>query len=272
MDIYDYWNKELVLDNKYRLKGFSRGSLRTGFMLLPSKIFLDAGVPCPIKPNAIMITHGHQDHIDSLYTHLLDNDKPYVIGTHNLINNLKDYLNACRSLNVGHKIKFNNWNPQPIMTTLDIKINNTKYHIDCIYLQHDVECVGYGLSEIHNKLKEEYKTLTPNELKELKKGVSITEEQNYPILFFCGDMGHSSLSYLPFDSYPYFIIECTFFEDEHLEEARTKLHLHITDLLEYFVKYINTTFILIHFSCRYTKEELNEYKQKYIFPNVIFWI
>jgi ribonuclease Z len=273
MEIYDFWKKELDLDKKYKLKGFSRGSLRTGFMLLPSRIFLDAGVPSPIKPNAILITHGHQDHIDCLYNHLLDtNDKVQVVGTTNLINNLKEYLNACRTVNVGSKMKFTNWDPKPIVQNLDLNINNTKYYIESIYLDHEVECIGYGLSETRDKLKEEYKLLDKVELSELKKTVTITEELNFPILFFCGDMNYTSLKVLPYNGYPYMIIECTFFDHANLIHARCKKHLHITDLVPYFTKYPNTIFILIHFSCKYTKSQIKDYQRQYTFPNVIYWI
>jgi len=281
MDFYDFWKKELDLDKKYKLKGFSRGSLRTGFMLLPCRIFLDAGVPSPIKSNAILITHGHQDHIDSLYNHLLDtadknytktNNKVQVIGTPSLINNLRDYLSACRTLNVGSKMRFTNWDPKPIVQNLDLNINNTKYHIECVYLDHEVECIGYGLSETRNKLKEEYQLLDPKELAELKKTVHITEEKLSPILFFCGDMNYTSLKNLPYHQYPYMIIECTFFDPEHLIDARCKKHLHITDLVPYFTEHPKTTFILIHFSCKYTKSQIKEYEGQYTFPNVIYWI
>ena len=275
MEIYDYWKKELVLDKKYKLKGFSRGSLRTGFMLLPSKIFLDCGVPSPVSPNAIFITHGHQDHIDALYSNLINdnsNNKVTIVGTHNLINNLKDYLSACKSVNCGFKSKFTNWNPIPIINNLKLNINNINYEINSYYLDHEVECIAYGLSEIRKKLKEEHKDKSQEELQELKKIVEIDEQYNYPILLFCGDINYTSLKTLPFNSYPYVIIESTFFDDSHLNEARQKQHLHISDLIPYFEANKMTKFILIHFSCRYTKNQIKEYSAKYKFDNVIYWI
>ena len=275
MEIYDYWKKELVLDKKYKLKGFSRGSLRTGFVLLPSKIFLDSGVPTPISPNAVLITHGHQDHIDALYSNLISDttdNKVIVIGTHTLINNLKDYLSACKTLNCTFKSKYNNWIPLPIINEIKITVSNINYLVNAYHLDHEVECIAYGLSEYRKRLKDEFKGKLPEDLIELKKIVDINEEYLYPILLFCGDMSYTSLETLPFDKYPYVIIESTFFDDKHKEDALLKKHLHITDLLMYFEKHKATTFILIHFSCRYTKTQLKEYFSKYNFDNVIYWL
>ena len=85
-------------------------------------------------------------------------------------------------------------------------------------------------------------------------------------------MNFTSLETLPFSAYPYIIIECTFFNDSHLEKARQKKHLHISDLIPYFEQNQTTTFILIHFSCRYTKNQIKEYSSKYKFNNVIYWL
>ena len=160
----------------------------------------------------------------------------------------------------------------PIINELIININNIKYLINAYNLDHQIECIAYGLCEIRQKLKEEYKTNTEEELKKLKLTNELNYEYSYPILLFCGDMNYTSLKTLPFEMYPYIIIECTFFEDTHLLEARNKKHLHITDLIPYFEKYLNTKFILIHFSCRYTKNQIKQYSNNYIFSNVIFWL
>lgn len=272
MDIYNFWKKELKLDNKFSIKGYSKGSYKTGFVLLPDKIFLDAGIPSSYKPNAILITHSHQDHIDCLYNHFIldENIKIKILGTNDLINNLKYYLSACKSLNAGYKVPFTNWEPLPIIENINVNINNTEYFIETKYLDHDVECVGFGINEMRTKLKDEYKELSKSELALLNKN-EITYKQKYPILFFCGDMNYTSLETLPFDIYPYFIIECTFLEEDHLKEARERKHLHINDLLPYFTQFQNTQFILIHFSSRYTKNQIKEYALKYKFDNVIYW-
>lgn len=273
MDYYNFWEKEYTIDNIYKLKGFSRGSLRTGFILMPHKIFLDAGVPSFIKPNLILITHGHQDHIDSLYNHLIDNKKIPVIANIELLNFLQKYLDANTSLNCFKDKKFNNWLPKPIIKQTNVVVNSTKINIEAINLDHEVPCFGYGLSEIRKKLKEEFINKTQEELRILIKTEEITEEKMYPILFFCGDMAKSSIDYLPFDKYSLFLIECTFLFEEHKIEAIEKQHLHIDFLIPYVEKYKNIIFIFIHFSCRYNKYNIKVYSKKFEhLKNLIFWI
>ncbi len=272
-----YWKKEYKINNIITLKGYSRGSQRTGFVLLPYKIFLDSGIYFPIEPNIILITHGHQDHIDALYTNLMDNrQKTQVICANNLLKLLQEQLNASRGVNIGRKIKFDNWEPYAI------NINNNFYRtiicgktfiFNSIQLDHEVETYGYGISEIRNKLLEIYKDKTQEELIEIKKTTSITEEKIYPIIFFCGDTSKKSLEYLPFDEYPVFIIESTFFDIEHISDADNKKHIHINYLIPYFEKHTETQFILIHFSCKYKLEEIKLFQQQYKkYNNVIFWI
>jgi ribonuclease BN (tRNA processing enzyme) len=276
MENYTYWQKELELDNVIKLKGYSRGGYKTGFIIFPYKIFLDAGITSLIEPNAIIITHGHQDHIDALYNHLMDNNtKAIVICSYNLLPFLQEYLNSNKSLNMLKRAKFNNWIPKPFNNSIvEVIICNKKFRFEPIRLDHEVETFGYGISEIRNKLLDIYKDKSQEEIIEIKKLYKITEEKIFPIIFFCGDMSYKSLGVLPFLYYPYFLIECTFFEEEHIEMSKNKKHLHIKFLEPYFKTYENTKFILIHFSCRYTFEQLKYFENVYCskYSNIIFWL
>ena len=272
MDYANYWNKEYNIDGNYKLKGFSRGGLRTSFILFPHKIFLDAGVPSIIKPNLILITHGHQDHIDALYTNLLDTNKVQVIASINLIPWLQSYLDASKSLNCMDNKKFTNWLPKPIVKKTNVTVNSTKFNIEAIHLDHEVETLGYGISEVRTKLRDEYKNYTQEELNKMDSKI-ICEERLYPIVFFCGDMANTSLESLPFATYNLFVIECTFLFPEHKIEAIEKLHLHIDDIIIYVEQFPNCKFILIHFSCRYNKNDIRIFSNKYEYlKNLIFWI
>ena len=277
MEFYNI-KKELKLTDIITLTGFSRGALRTGFIIYPYKIFLDSGIPFQVEPSLILITHGHQDHVDAIYSNLMNNEKKKieVIASKNLIWLLQDHLNSCKSVNVGKKSIFNNWTPlciSPLIKNHDIIINNNKILIEAYYLEHEVESLGYGVSEIRNKLLEIYKDKTKKELIEIKKVYKLTEEKKIPILFFCGDTNNTILSTLPFNDFPIFIIEATFLDDKHINDAYEKKHMHINDLKPYFINYPKTKFILIHFSLKYKIEEIKAYQKIFsIYENVIFWI
>ena len=50
------------------LVGYSRSAIRTGFIIPEYNIFLDAGIYSDKKPELILVTHCHQDHINNLYS------------------------------------------------------------------------------------------------------------------------------------------------------------------------------------------------------------
>jgi ribonuclease BN (tRNA processing enzyme) len=270
MEIFNkYWEKNLILDKKYKLRGWSRAGILTGFILEPFKIFLDAGIQTYIKPNLILITHTHQDHINSFYNLLLNNNVT-VVSSLESIDYLQKYLNANQSLNCLSDKIFIEWNPQVIITKKTFIVNNTEFEIIAYDLEHGIKTYAYGINEIRYKLKKEYYNLSQDELKNKN---DITEKIFYSILLFCGDMDCSSLKTLPFHKYLNIIIECTFLYEEHINEARQKKHLHILDLIPYIESNINTKFILIHFSPRYNIQEIKCWSNKYSqLTNLIFWI
>ena len=57
---------KLTLKNGWTLQGHSRAGERTGFWLSPLNILLDAGLETKKRPNAVLITHKHFDHLYNL--------------------------------------------------------------------------------------------------------------------------------------------------------------------------------------------------------------
>ena len=124
------------------------------------------------------------------------------------------------------------WHPgQPINKDRFI-IQGKNIEIQLYKMDHTVECIGYGISEIRDKLKVEFINKTTEELIDIKKTYKITEEKEFPLFLFCGDTGNSILDNLPFDKYPIVIIESTFFHIDHILEAREKKHMHISISLQ----------------------------------------
>lgn len=276
MDFYNNWQK-IINVNEYQLIGYSRGCFKTGLMIAPLKIFLDAGIVSQYEPNLILITHGHCDHIGELYNILIGNSRKFkvpIVSTPNLVRLIGNFLNANMSLNRGSPDKYHKWEPIGLINKHRFEIQGKTIEIEAFNMDHSVETIGFGISEIRDKLKPEYQNKPMEELVEIKKVYKITEEKEFPLFLFCGDTSNKILNQLPFDKYPVVIIESTFLDNNHILESIDKKHLHILDLIPYFSKHTNTKFILIHFSCRYDIEEIKTYQKEYEskFENVKFFV
>jgi ribonuclease Z len=278
MDFISSWQKTLDIHDDYQLIGYSRGSFKTGLMISPLKIFLDAGVCSQYEPNLVLITHGHSDHVGELYNILIGNSrktKVPIITIPSLTKLIAYNLNSHISLNRGFPDKYNKCEIIGLSDKYNINIQGKTFQIEPFKMDHLVDSIGFGISEIRDKLKPEYIGKEQSELIELKKQhIKITEEKSIPQFLFCGDTGDSILPTLPFDKFPTVIIESTFFDPEHIQEAKDRKHLHITDLEPYFVKNKQTIFVLIHFSTRYDINELKNFQKMYEhrYDNVKFFL
>jgi ribonuclease BN (tRNA processing enzyme) len=276
MDFINSWQKILPFD-EYQLVGYSRGSFKTGLMIAPLRIFLDAGVCSQYEPNMILITHGHSDHVGELYNILIGNSRKIkvpIFTAPNLTKLIGYHLNSHISLNRGFPDKYNRCDIIGLNSKHRITIQGKLIELEPFEMDHQVDTIGFGISEIREKLKPEYMNKEQSEIIEIKKTTKITEEKTVPLFLFCGDTGHSVLDKLPFNKYPTVIIESTFFEPEHVQEARDRKHLHIYDLEKYFVENSKTLFILIHFSNRYVLDELKTFQKIYEhkYDNIKFFI
>jgi ribonuclease Z len=148
--------------------------------------------------------------------------------------------------------------------TIDLCVDN--YYAKVYKLYHDVPTVGYGILQKRTKLKEEFMGKTSKELKEIKKKcISLCTEIHVPIMVYLTDTNISIFGNKEIFTYPTIIIECTF-----ITEIRSPEHISWIDIEPYIKKYSKITFVLIHFSKRYTTEELTEFFkiQCKMYPNV----
>ena len=77
--------------------------------------------------------------------------------------------------------------PVEAKTQISIYIKKNKFNLEIFQCFHQVPCVGYGVSEVRKKLKEEYTKLSGREIGELrKKGVEVNYECNAKFLCYLG--------------------------------------------------------------------------------------
>lgn len=126
-------------------------------------------------------------------------------------------------------------------------------------VNHCSGALGYSLIEKRHKLKAEFLGLSGPELVELKKkGVAIEEHVEVTLLTYTGDTALGRFLELPFvrDS-RVILLECTFFDREHLDRARAGRHIHVIDLPAAFAAFPNSHVVLTH-TTRRTDMRLNK--------------
>lgn len=128
-------------------------------------------------------------------------------------------------------------------------------------MDHSVPCVGYGIVRRKSKLKAKYTGMNGSEIGKLRKeGVDVTEIVDERLFVFCGDTTPSIFSECPeLLLYPVVVVECSFLYEKNRDKAMRSKHTLWSDLKPVVVAHPDVRFILIHFSMRYSKEELVEF-------------
>jgi ribonuclease Z len=118
--------------------------------------------------------------------------------------------------------------------------------------RHMSGSLGFSVIDVRQKLKTQYLGLTSQQIVELKKrGTEITNRLEVPLVAHLGDTGKTNYSSLPHvANAAVLLIECTFFDPDHIRRARAGKHLHVTDLAEVLEGMNNQHIIIIHVTRR----------------------
>jgi ribonuclease Z len=258
-----------------QISGYSRAAHRTGLEVKGLNILLDAGLDVQKAFDHIFITHQHLDHVIYLpqYTMNIDNNKKInVISTQNILNNVKPYLISTLRMSKNISMNTSNDDILNIANTnfVNVDINNTykftngkdKWLVNLIKCSHGIDSVGFGFTIVKNKLKQEYIGMNNKEIVNFKKnGVELTDIVNEKVFLFLGDTDKKILLNQEIYTYKTIIIECTYIYDteEEIKLANINKHMHWINLKDIIKKYNDIQFILIHFSMKYTKKEIEDF-------------
>lgn len=280
--------EKINLENpsKWTLQGFSKAGDKTGFILHPLKILLDAGMPTNQIPNAVLLSHSHCDHTLSLPLILTGRHKP-VKGQEALPGRPVYLPNACvvplqrlmeavimLSENDDETIQSNYVNllgqdyihrrqgylPKVVSVGQQFQIPGIKnIEIEVLKAYHNTECLGYGFSSIKKKLKEEFKGQGKEVIIAAKeRGEEINETVVIPeFLYFVDSTIQNFTQHTEWKKYPVITAECTGFPGTHPVESMTqRYHSHL-DLIEPIMKqYPEKHWILIHTSSTVNNSDL----------------
>ncbi|MCH7886276.1 MAG: hypothetical protein IIC01_13645 [Planctomycetes bacterium] len=119
-------------------------------------------------------------------------------------------------------------------------------------VNHGAHALGFTLIETRRKLKPEFHDRSGPQLVALKKqGTEIEDEVEFPLVTYSGDTAVGRFLDLDFvQQSRVVLIECTFFEREHLSRARDGNHIHVDDLPKVLEAIPDAQVLLMHVTRR----------------------
>ena len=278
---------ELKNPSKWNIQGYSKAGERTGFLLNPIKITLDAGVTTFIQPIASVITHSHCDHtlnLPTLYTYR----KKTIKGQEHLCGRPIYMPKSCelpiqKLMEASILLSDNNPNVEKIDLSIQENIwkrqgyqpiivkpneihkiyGTSNVYIEILKAYHNTETVGYGFYTTKKKLKDEYfNTSTQEKLDAKRNNIEIDYEiTNYEFVYFCDSTIENLSLHNEWKKYPVVMCECTEFPEKHSIDSK-KHHTHLLNL-EKIIRENNTKqWILIHTSSSITKDILQNHQNR----------
>ncbi len=119
-------------------------------------------------------------------------------------------------------------------------------------VNHGRSALGFSVIEQRHKLKPEFADRTGPQLVALKQqGVQIEHHIEVPLVAYCGDTAAGE--FLDLDwvrNAGVLLLECTFFDPEHVVRARAGRHIHVRDLRDALPRLRNPHIVLTHVTRR----------------------
>ena len=279
----------------FSIVGIGRSADASAYFVPELGVCFDAGLSvASLAPRSVFLTHGHRDHTAALPV-LARAARVYVPRAIDPL--VRRFLIAEAQLNYGQAQSdaeteaFLGLDLRPVDDGEAFLLEPDRYQgsptplgLQVFTAPHKkgVPSCSYGLFRRKSRLKAEYQGLDKRKLGALvRDDVEITEPYDQGVLFFSGDTTIDLLrerhqEILP--KYETVIHEVTFLGEPSadLDKAtRAKGHTHYAQLHPWIAAFPRTTFVLVHWSLRYSKEEVLAFFDKSyggVPKNVVLWI
>ena len=236
------------------LAGFSLAGEETVLALPELNVCFDVGrAPREIiSIDNVCLTHGHMDHAAGVAYYLsqrnfVGNAPGRVIVHRGLAQAIQRLMEVWSDIE-GHHSPGTIWGVDPLE---DVELRRGLL-VRPFEANHAAYALGYTLIEVRHKLREEFAGKTGPQLVALKKeGVEIEHRVEVPLLTCTGDTAIGR--FLEHDfvrTSGVVLLECTFFDHDHLTRARAGRHIHVSDLPKVMEAIPEAQIVLVHLTRR----------------------
>lgn len=233
-----------------RLVGYSLAGEETVIVAPELNVCFDIGrAPIETIPvDFVCLSHGHMDHAAGIAYYFSQRtfvgNRPGTVLAHtSLVSPIKRILSGWSEVE-GHPTPANIVGTNPgdeFSIRRDLLIKAFK-------VNHSAGALGFAVIESRHKLRPAFADHTGPQLVELKrKGVKIEYESRIPLVAYMGDTALGDwLDQDEVRNSQVAVMECTFFDAEHLHRARQGRHIHVRDLPEAMERLDSRNVVLIH--------------------------
>lgn len=249
--------------NGLTVEGYSRAAVQSYWRVPEMKIGFDLGA----QPWAFMATptwfvsHTHLDHIAALPVlvarrRMMKMEPPVIYLPEHAIDPVNQILKAFTRLDRGRLP----CELVPIKPGQEIELSR-ELVVSAHAVTHTVPAMGFIVWERRNKLKEEFQSLTGEQIRDLRiAGTEVTHEIRMPRVAYLGDSSIEGLDRNPdFYRAEILIMEMTFAAKAHAAEEIDKHgHIHLDEIVDRRERFENQVVIAGHFSTRYNGSGLEQ--------------
>lgn len=249
------------------IEGYSRAAVQSYWRVPELKIGFDLGA----QPWSFMgtgtwcVTHGHLDHIAALPVYvarrrMMKMEPPTIYLPEATVKPVEQVLRGFNQLDRGRLP----CNLVPVAPGDEVELSR-EHVMTVTATRHSVPSLGYVVWERRRKLKEEYRDLTGEQIRDLRMGgTDVTAEQRVAKFAYLGDSAPMGLDDCP-EMYEaeVLVTEMTFVAPNHRREKIHKYgHMHLDDIIERRDRFKNELIIAAHFSTRYHDGGIRRIVQK----------
>ncbi len=237
-----------------RLAGFSMAGEETVIVLPEMNVAFDVGrAPRElIGIDYVCLSHGHMDHSAGLAYYFSQRNfqglpAGCVLAHHRLVPAIQELMQVYSRIE-GHL------SPAKVLGVdedEDVAIRRDLV-VRPFRVRHAGPALGFAVVEVRKKLRPELADLSGQQIADLKKkGENVEYRLEIPRVAFCGDSAIGDyLDHKHVREAEVLIIECTFFDGDHIDRANLGQHTHVNDLPGLFERVKSPHVVISHITRR----------------------